>query len=67
VTALVPVLGYETCSHVASRALTEGRRVRDIVLEEGLLSEARLDELFGLEAMTRPARPAIGRSRALKL
>ncbi|WP_425284404.1 aspartate ammonia-lyase [Methylocapsa palsarum] len=66
VTALAPVLGHEMCSHVARRALVEGRRVKDIVLEEGLLSEARLDELLGLEAMTHPIRQAIGEAREPK-
>ncbi len=56
VTALGPTLGYEACSHIARRALMENRRVRDIVLEEGLLSETVLDDLLCVEAMTRPSR-----------
>jgi aspartate ammonia-lyase len=56
VTALGPVLGYETCSRIARRALDERRTVADIVLEEGLLTEARLNELLRLEALTRPSR-----------
>ena len=56
VTALGPVLGYETCSRIARRALDERRRIADIVLEEGLLAEARLNELLRLETMTRPSR-----------
>ena len=49
VTALGPVLGYETCSRIARRALDERRTVADIVLEEGLLTEARLNELLQLD------------------
>jgi aspartate ammonia-lyase len=56
VTALVPVLGYEACSRIARRALEEGRKVADIVLEEGLLTKARLNELLQPESMTRPSR-----------
>ena len=56
VTALVPALGYETCSRIAKQALAQKRRVADIVLEEGLLAEARLNELLRLETMTRPSR-----------
>jgi aspartate ammonia-lyase len=56
VTALGPVLGHETCSRIARRALGEKRTVAGIVLEEGLLTEARLKELLHLEAMTRPSR-----------
>ena len=56
VTALAPMLGYETCSHIARRALDEGRKVADIVLEEGLMTEAQLADLLGIENMTRPTR-----------
>jgi aspartate ammonia-lyase len=56
VTALGPVLGYEACSRIARRALDERRTVAEIILEEGLLTETRLNELLRLEAMTRPSR-----------
>jgi aspartate ammonia-lyase len=56
VTALAPALGYEASSRIAKRALSEGRKVADIVLEEGLMTEAELKDAMGLEAMTRPAR-----------
>jgi aspartate ammonia-lyase len=58
VTALVPTIGYEASSRVAKRALAEKRRVSDIILEEGLLTAERLDELLKIEAMTRPSRAA---------
>jgi aspartate ammonia-lyase len=56
VTALVPHLGYETCSRIAKRALAENRRVADLILEEGLLTPAELSELLLIEAMTAPTR-----------
>ena len=56
VTALGPALGYEACSRVAKRALKEKRRVADIVLEEKLLTQAELDDLLRIEAMTAPMR-----------
>ena len=59
VTALGPVLGYETCSRIARRALDERRTIAEVVLEEGLLTETRLNELLRLEAMTRPSRIAM--------
>jgi aspartate ammonia-lyase len=64
VTALGPTLGYETCSRIARRALQEGRGVREIVLEEGLLSAEALDALLRIEAMTRPSRVVTARSVA---
>ncbi len=44
VTALVPVIGYEACTAVAKEALATGRGVYDLVLEQGLLTRAQLDE-----------------------
>jgi aspartate ammonia-lyase len=56
VTALVPVLGYETCSRIAKQALVQKRRVADIILEEKLLSPEQMDSIFRAEAMTIPLR-----------
>ena len=56
VTALVPVIGYEHASEVAKEALETGRPVRRIVLDRGLLDEARLEELLSPAAMTEPRR-----------
>ena len=54
VTALVPVLGYETATDIARTALESGRGVFDVVLERGLLTRAQLDEILNPAAMTAP-------------
>jgi aspartate ammonia-lyase len=54
VTALVPVLGYETATEVATEALSSGRGVYEIVLERGLLKKEELDSLLNPSAMTNP-------------
>jgi aspartate ammonia-lyase len=51
VTALVPVLGYETASEIAKAALESGRGVYDLVCERGLLTRDELDRLLNPEAM----------------
>src|SRR5438132_217592 len=56
VTALVPALGYETCSRVAKQALAQKRKVADIVLEENLLTQEQMSRLLRPDAMTAPAR-----------
>ena len=56
VTALVPALGYETCSRVAKQALAQKRKVADIVLEEKLLTQEQMSRLLRPDAMTAPAR-----------
>ncbi len=63
VTALVPVLGYERAGEVAQEALATGRSVREIVLADGDLPEAQLDELLSPEAMTTPRTLAPGAGR----
>jgi aspartate ammonia-lyase len=54
VTALVPVIGYESSTAVAKEALDSGRGVYDIVLERKLLTRAELDRVLNPEAMTAP-------------
>ncbi len=56
VTAVVPALGYERASEIATEALRSGRSVREIILASGDLPEATLDKLLSAEAMTRPRR-----------
>jgi aspartate ammonia-lyase len=58
VTALGPSLGYEVSSRVAKRALAEKRTVKDIVLEEDLMTQKELEDLLRIEAMTAPSRVA---------
>ena len=58
VTALNPVIGYQNATRIAQKAQATGRGVADLVLEEGLLSPAELDDILRPENMTRPRRIA---------
>jgi aspartate ammonia-lyase len=51
VTALNPVLGYETSTELAKEALESGRGVYELVLEKNLLSKEELDEILSPERM----------------
>lgn len=51
VTALNPVLGYETCTILAKEALEQDRGVYELVLEKRLLSREELDRLLAPENM----------------
>jgi fumarate hydratase, class II len=53
VTALNPHIGYDAGARVAKRAFAEGKSVREVVLEEGLMSPEDLDAALDLEGMTR--------------
>jgi fumarate hydratase class II len=52
VTALAPRIGYERAAAVAERAFDEGRGVRDVALEMGVLPEDELDAALDLRTMT---------------
>ena len=54
VTALVPVLGYETATEIAKEALESGRGVYDLVCDKGLMTREELDRALNPEAMTHP-------------
>ncbi|MFN3984617.1 MAG: aspartate ammonia-lyase [Rhodocyclaceae bacterium] len=61
VTALNPYIGYHNATRIAKKALETGRGVTELVLEEGLLTGAELDDILAPENMTRPRRiPARG-------
>ncbi|MCA3572298.1 MAG: aspartate ammonia-lyase [Aestuariivirga sp.] len=49
VTALTPFIGYAAAARVAKLALESRRSIRDVVLAEGLMSEAQLAEAFSAE------------------
>jgi aspartate ammonia-lyase len=56
ITALVPVLGYETTTEIAKEALSSGRGVYELVCDRGLMTREQLDRLLNPEAMTAPRR-----------
>jgi aspartate ammonia-lyase len=61
VTALVPVLGYDVATQIATEALSSGRGVYEIVLEKELLGRQELDSLLNPSTMTSPHRVPTGR------
>jgi aspartate ammonia-lyase len=54
ITALVPILGYETTTEIARIALESGRDVYDLVCERGLMTRDQLDRLLNPASMTAP-------------
>jgi fumarate hydratase class II len=53
-TALAPRIGYERAARIAKRASAEGRTVREVALEEGILSPAELDRILDPRRQTHP-------------
>ena len=54
VTALNPVLGYETCTELAKEAMDSNKGVYELVIEKNLLSKNELDKLLAPESMIKP-------------
>jgi fumarate hydratase class II len=52
-TALNPYIGYEQAARVVKKAIAEGKDLRTVVLELGLLGEDEVDKALDVEAMTR--------------
>jgi len=52
VTALNPVIGYESGAKIAKRSYAEGRLLKDVALEETELSGAELDRLLDPRQLT---------------
>ena len=55
VTALNPHIGYERAAEVAKAAYAQGKTLREVVVERGLMSGERFDELVVPADMVRPA------------
>ena len=52
-TALNPYIGYEQATRVVKQSIEEGKDLRTVVLELGLLSEDEVDKALDVDAMTR--------------
>ena len=53
-TALSPYIGYAETAEIAKESVQDGKPIREIVLERGLMDARRLDQVLSAEAMTRP-------------
>ena len=56
VTALAPRIGYQRAAEVAKRAIAEGRTIREIALEERLITEEEAATLLDPARLTTPTR-----------
>lgn len=57
VTALVGLLGYEAATQLARTAAEEGRGLRELAIERGLVTPEKFDELTSPESVTRLGTP----------
>lgn len=55
VTALAPVIGYDQAAKIAKQAHASGKTIRELVLEQKLITEDQLRELLDPRKMTEPS------------
>ena len=55
VTALNPHIGYDNAAKVAKQAFAEGKTLKEVVLELGLLDEVTLDAALDPTTMVKPS------------
>jgi len=53
-TFFTPYLGYKESARIAKRALKEGITVREIVIQEGLMSEDQINAVLHVDNLTKP-------------
>jgi len=56
VTAVAPVIGYDKAAAVYKKAVARNVSIRQIILEENLVPQAKLDEILDLKKLTRGGR-----------
>lgn len=54
VTAICPYVGYKSAARIAKEAIKTGESVKKIMLNEGILKEAQINELINPLQMTKP-------------
>jgi aspartate ammonia-lyase len=47
-------LGYKESARIAKRALKEGITVREIIIQEGLMTEEQVNEVLHVDNLTKP-------------
>ncbi|MAY73153.1 MAG: aspartate ammonia-lyase [Phycisphaerae bacterium] len=53
-TSLAPVIGYDNAAALAKKAYAEGKTVRQVALDDGVLDATELEKLLDPMSMTRP-------------
>lgn len=54
ITAIVPSVGYQKAAEIANEALSSGRTVKELILEQGILTEDALNSILDPVKMTSP-------------
>ena len=53
-TSLAPVIGYDQAAQLAKQALKEKKKIKELLIEQKILSDDQVEKTMDLMAMTRP-------------
>ena len=56
ITVLAPAIGYDEAAKIARKALKEEKSIREIVVEEGILTREQVDEVLNIKKLTEGGR-----------
>ena len=59
VTSLLPYLGYEVCSALARKAMSTGKGIYELIIEDNIMPKEELDKILQPENMVKPNRSMI--------
>jgi len=59
ITALVPSIGYDLAGKLAKEALEKNESIYSLVLEKGILTREKLDQILLPENMIKPVKPNV--------
>ncbi|WP_010111717.1 aspartate ammonia-lyase [Acinetobacter sp. P8-3-8] len=51
ITLLDPILGHAKCDEIGKQCIAENKTIQEVVLEQGLLTQEQLDQIFSFENM----------------
>lgn len=62
-TALAPHIGYANASKMAKMALSQNRKLKELILENELMTKEKLEEVLNIQEMTSPGIPGMHKVR----
>lgn len=65
-TALAPHIGYANASAMAKQALKENRKLKELIIENNLMTKDKMDEVLNVNEMTRPGIPGMHQKKEKK-
>lgn len=56
---LDPILGHAKCDEIGKQCIAENKTIQQVVLEQGLLTQEQLDQIFSFENLVTEVTPTV--------